>query len=272
MIDAISKRTSVRTYLKKNITPEDHKKILKIIDEVKQLKGPFGHHIELFYYETPRINDSKTQIGTYGFIKNYKSFIVGKVKNTFEGLVDFGYLFELVILKLTQMKLGTVWLGGTFNRTIFDPMKSFDEVIPAITPVGYPSDKKSIREVIIRRASKGDLRNKFSELFFNQNFNHPLSEDHSYAEYLNFVRIGPSASNKQPWRCIVEDQQIHLYLERTPNYAKSLPYDIQALDIGIAICHLTEGLKSDSKTYEFVYHIDMDPHLDLFKVLTIKIN
>jgi nitroreductase len=272
MIESIEKRVSVRTYQRKTLTKEDEKKVHQIIDEVKLMKGPFGHSIHLFFYETPLINDTQSQIGTYGFVKNYKAFIAGKVVNTFEGLIDFGYLFEHVILKLTAHDLGTVWLGGTFNREIFDPMKSINEVIPAITPVGYPNSKKSLREMIIRRAAKGDQRKPFEELFFERDFNHALPVNHPYAKYFKLVQIGPSASNKQPWRFIVEKNIIHLYLERTPGYGKSLPYDIQALDIGIACCHLLSSLKEDHIPYELIYHLDINPQNELIKVISIKIN
>ena len=271
MIEAIRKRTSVRTYLKKALTKDDEEKILNIIEQVKKIKGPYGHHLDLFFYETPKIGDMKSQIGTYDFIKNYKAFIVGKTENTFEGMIDFGFIFEYLILKLAALDLGTCWLGGTFNRGVFDQMRKPNEVIPAITPIGYPSDKKSIREKIIRRAAQGDLRKPFDELFFLESFHQPLKEDHPFSPYLEMVRIGPSASNKQPWRCIVEGDIIHFFLQRTKDYGKHLPYDIQALDIGIALCHLTSSLKEDKKTYELIYYKDLNPELDLFRVIGVHI-
>ncbi len=271
MIEAIKKRTSVRTYLKKALTKDDEEKVIKIIEQVNHIQGPFGHSLDLFFYETPKVGDMKSQIGTYGFIKNYKAFIVGKTVNTFEAMIDFGFVFEHLILKLAYMDLGTCWLGGTFNRGIFDHMRKPNEIIPAITPIGYPSDKKSIREKIIRRAAQGDLRKPFSELFFFENFYQPLDESHPFAHYLDMVRIGPSASNKQPWRCIVEKDIIHFYLQRTKDYGKLLPYDIQALDIGIALCHLISVLKEEQRNFEIIYHKDLNPELDLVRVIAVKI-
>ncbi len=250
MIEAIKKRRSVRTYKNKELSKEDQKKIHDVIDEVLKLKGPFGNQIKLFFYDKPYVGEEKTvQIGTYGFIKNPKSFIAGSVNNTFEGIVDYGYLFEILILKLTDLGLGTVWLGGTFNREDFGYLLDIGEVIPAITPVGYPSEKLSIRENIIRNRIKADKRYAYESLFFDKNFDTPLDENHFIAEYLDLVRIGPSASNKQPWRIIVDGNKVHFYLERTPNYGLNRTFDIQALDIGIAISHFEAGLIEDKKTY-----------------------
>ena len=57
------------------------------------------------------------------------------------------------------------------------------------------------------------------------------------------VRLGPSASNKQPWRVIQEDHAFHFYVQRTPGYRDSLLQrmlrveDLQRVDLGIAMCH-----------------------------------
>src|SRR5512137_726052 len=56
-------------------------------------------------------------------------------------------------------------------------------------------------------------------------------------------RLGPSASNKQPWRIVREGDRWHFYLQRTPRYAavgigKLIRIaDIQRIDLGIAMCH-----------------------------------
>jgi nitroreductase len=52
------------------------------------------------------------------------------------------------------------------------------------------------------------------------------------------VRLAPSASNKQPWRILTVDGQLHLYLEKSLGYSKGLGFDIQLVDAGIAMCHV----------------------------------
>lgn len=65
-----------------------------------------------------------------------------------------------------------------------------------------------------------------------------------YAEPLEMLPLGPSASNKQPWRVVQGGEAWHFYLQRTPGYGKgSLLFgvlrlaDLQRVDIGIAMCH-----------------------------------
>jgi nitroreductase len=247
MIESIKKRRSVRTYQNTHLSDSDEKIIIKLIEEINQMKGPFGHRIKLFYHPNAYIDDdTPIKIGTYGFVKHAPSFISGVVQHTFKGLIDFGYLFEYLILRLTQMNLGTVWLAGTFNRKAFNQKVDADEIIPAITPVGYEKKDQSMIEKFIRKRSKGDDRFKFESLFFENDFETPktLSEN-EISRALEACRLGPSASNKQPWRVLMIEEDMHLYLARTPNYAKILNFDIQALDMGIALCHLVLGLNQD---------------------------
>ncbi|HSL95359.1 MAG TPA: nitroreductase family protein, partial [Thermoleophilia bacterium] len=73
-----------------------------------------------------------------------------------------------------------------------------------------------------------------------------------YARALEAVRMGPSATNKQPWRIVrggaVGDagggRDWHFLLRRTRGYGKgSLAFkalriaDLQRVDMGIALCH-----------------------------------
>jgi len=250
MIESIKLRKSVRTYLKKPLSKALEDTVKKILIEAENKKGPFGNQARFFYYSTNKeFDDEAKKIGTYGFVKNAPSFFGGIIKNTFSGIIDFGYLFEHIILELTKHELGTVWLGGTFSRAAFAHKVNENEVIPAISPVGYPLEKLSLMEKAIRMTIKADRRKPIEELFFVNDFNHPIDENHPYIKYLELVQLGPSASNKQPWRMVVEDKKIHLYLQRTPKYAESIPFVMQALDMGIAICHFEAGLIENHMKY-----------------------
>ncbi|MBN2394524.1 MAG: nitroreductase, partial [Anaerolineae bacterium] len=101
----------------------------------------------------------------------------------------------------------------------------------------------------IRQQAHAEQRLPWERLFFNGAFGVPLDRDSTgpYATILEMVRIGPSASNKQPWRIIKDDAPSdgatwHLFVQRTPGYAKRNQAlldiaDMQRLDMGIAMCH-----------------------------------
>lgn len=211
----------------------------------------FINRIEEDYpdYAFPIIDtDVEGKVGTYGIISGANTYICGVVKKDKPDLILLGYLFEKIILFATSLELGTCWLGGTFKRSDFAEKAELNEGESFIcaTPVGYAAEKKSIKDRGIRRMAKSDQRKDFKEIFFDKDLN-PLNKEELgvYGKALEMVRIGPSASNKQPWRIVKDDNLYHLYLERTPDYAKDLGYDIQLLDMGIAKYHFEITLKEN---------------------------
>jgi len=255
-MDALYQRTSIRTFNKEKISDKDQLFIKSLLKKTEEKTGPFGTKIKTFYFnDNDSMSDHPIKVGTYGFIKDAPAYFGGITQNSVYHIIDFGYLMEDVILELTTHQLGTVWLGGTFHRDQFSHLIQKDEFIPAISPVGY-IDKRRIREQITRKVVAADRRKPLNEIAFLNDFSHPIDvesfQDARMLSYLEYIQIGPSASNKQPWRILVEDKFIHLHLERTPNYASALPYDIQMLDMGIALCHLEKGLIYHKEAYQFV--------------------
>lgn len=164
------------------------------------------------------------------------------------GLVEFGFIFEKLILFATRLGIGTCWIGGTFSRNSFAKeinLKDSD-FIPCITPIGYAKEKQRLFDKTLRYVTKADNKKSWSELFFKGNFETDLTKEKAgdYALPIEMVRLGPSASNKQPWRILFceENNVYHFYLAHTPNYNK-LGFDMQLIDIGIAMCHFELACK-----------------------------
>jgi nitroreductase len=84
------------------------------------------------------------------------------------------------------------------------------------------------------------------------------------------VRLGPSASNKQPWRIAKHGSLWRFFLQRTPGYRRD-PIkiildlcDLQRLDMGIAMCHFELTAKELGLDGNWVIEDDLDPaHSDL---------
>ncbi|WP_163192984.1 nitroreductase family protein [Clostridium thermarum] len=239
ILDVIEKRKSIRSYKKTQLTSEDRNRIQNLMQHVK---GPFNSEIRFMLVESQTAaKDDNVKLGTYGVIKGATNFIVAAVKKECMCLEDLGYKLETIILYATSLDLGTCWLGGTFKKSDFAKAIDLreDEMIPIISPIGYIDDSMHILGSIIRVVAGSKKRKKWDELFFCESFDRPLSE--SKAEMfkipLEMVRLAPSASNKQPWRLVKKGNQVHFYLKHDMEYSKALGYDIQRVDMGIAMCH-----------------------------------
>ena len=246
--ELIRERSSWRTYYR---TPIEEETKARLVEYVSSLgEGPFGASIRIHLVDMPDSPSWKTRIlGTYGMISGGTHFLVGAVKKSEKDLEDYGYVFEKAILFATGLGLGTCWMGGTFNRSTFaDKIRQReDEVIPAISPVGYKRPRRGIADAITHRFAHSSSRKPWSDLFFQGNFGTPITESiaHKYSTLLEMVRLAPSAVNGQPWRIVKADQRniFHFYIQRKRAYDKFPTVDLQRIDMGIAMCHFEMAAK-----------------------------
>lgn len=244
--EIIRQRFSCRTYLEKPIAAEKREKLQAFIHALPS--GPFGGQAH-FHLVAADKQDSRAlkDLGTYGFIQGATGFIIGTLAAGEKNLEDYGYQMEQIILFATSLDLGTCWLGGSFTRSSFArKINAADEaLIPAVTSIGEIIDIEQARNGLLRRQINADQRLPWEKLFFDQNFGIPLTQKNAeaYATPLEMLRLGPSASNKQPWRVVKAGSEWHFYLQRTKGYREAGLTrflgiaDIQRLDMGIAMCH-----------------------------------
>jgi Nitroreductase family. len=240
--EIIKKRISCRTYADRAL--ED-----KVLQELSghisaAHTGPFGNqpNFKLIHMNIVEPQEWK-KLGTYGVIKNARMFLVGTIKNNRMAMEDYGYCKEILILKATALGLGTCWLGGTFKASEFAQAAGLQEgeILPTVSPIGYPSEEKSLTEKIMRRIAGSDHRKPWSDIFFANAFSKPLTQAQAgkYSEALENLRLAPSASNKQPWRILLDTSKntFHFYLSRSFGYNLLRGVSLQDIDLGIAMSH-----------------------------------
>lgn len=239
---AIQERISVRSYSNRPVEAALRRELEEYIENMGS--GPFGTKPRFKMLDMEPLNKKELRgLGTYGFIKNARLYLLSAVKNKPGAMEDLGYCLEKAILKTTSLGLGTCWLGGTFKRAAFARKMGLQpgELLPAITPVGYSTDETNPADHPIRNTVKAKRRKPWAELFFDSNGKTPLSENEaeSYQDPLEAVRLGPSASNRQPWRIMKDEAgHYHLYLMENKIYNRILgKIRLQNVDMGIAMCH-----------------------------------
>ena len=234
--DIIRKRKSVRTF-DAPISDDDKK---RLEESFKELDNPFGIAVEFRILNTEEHKlSSPVVVGT-------DCYVGAKVKACPQSEIACGYSFEKFCLFAKSLGIGTVILAGTLNRKNFErAMQLSDgEVMPVVTPVGYPSNKKSVREKLMRKAIKADERQPFEKLFYEDSFAKSLTAERAgqFADALETVRLAPSAVNKQPWRAVVCGNKVHFFKKISKGMVTD-SFDIQKIDIGIALAHFDLTLK-----------------------------
>lgn len=237
--DLITKRYSTRKY---NDLVIDEAVRQKLSAFAKERDGS-DYRFEVVDYSM--VTDKK--ITTYGLIKNAKSFIVGIGNKSLSTdtlkAIDFGYDFEEIILKATDLGLKTCWMGMSYSE---DKLKEIlgvtqEERIVMASPIGYSSDRFSMKEKLTRKMIKADQRLPFEEIFYEGDFGKPLVsiKEDGYQKALEMVRLAPSAGNAQPWRIIKKDGRLDFYGVGKKLYdtMKDKRIDFTHNDMGIAKLH-----------------------------------
>ena len=228
----IRSRRSVRTFDGRELSSEDLEKLSSVMAD---LKNPYGIPVQC------KLLDGKQRPLKCPVVSGTDLFVGVKVKRLPHMEEAFGYSMELLVLYAQSLGVGTVWVGGTMDRAAFERAMELepDEVMPCMSPLGYPAKKLSLKESVMRKAIKADSRAPFETLFFDGGFDTPLTPEQAgpLAQPLEMVRWAPSAVNKQPWRVVVRENTAHFYLKHNKGFVSDAVGDMQKIDMGIALCH-----------------------------------
>lgn len=238
--EVIRSRRSVRTFDGKEVSSEDLEKLTSFMEKIE---NPYGIQVEF------KLLDAKKQGLACPVVSGTNLYVGAKAKRVPHIEEAFGYSFEMLVLHAWSLGIGTVWIGGTMDRASFERAMDLneDEMMPCVSPLGYPSPKMSLKENMMRKAIKAGSRLPFETLFFDGTFQEPLTVEKAgkLAGPLELVRSAPSAVNKQPWRAVADKNAVHFYLKRNKGYISDAAGDLQKIDLGIAICHFVLGAKEN---------------------------
>ncbi|HUX38659.1 MAG TPA: nitroreductase family protein [Rectinemataceae bacterium] len=256
-LEVMASRVSVRSYDGKPIAPGLLRDLSAAV--VDSVPGPFGGRAR-FVVLGPELEEGTSSgqllrsgsIGTYGLISKVSAFIAGAIAKAPHAFEDFGYSMEGLVLKATELGLGSCWIGGLFDRGAAGAALELgqDEYLPAVVSIGLPANKKSVAESITRRLARAGTRKPFEELFFADEMGASLHLPSApWRRVLEAVRMAPSASNKQPWRILATGPEgrlrFDLLLEEDRRYNSMLgAIRLQNIDMGIAMRHFESAAHS----------------------------
>lgn len=147
--EMIKQRKSVRTFDGKQLSSEDRNNLEKYI---ASLTNPFDVSVEF------KLLDAKEHQLSSPVIVGEHTYLAAKVRKESHFELAFGYSFEKACLYARSLGIGTVILAASLSRSAFEKAMDVhsDEVLPTASPVGYPAEKRSIRENLMRKGLKAD--------------------------------------------------------------------------------------------------------------------
>ena len=239
--DIIKGRRSVRTFDGNRIKDED---LSKLKEYIADIKNPFDIPVDFVLLDAEEHGLSSP------VLSGEKTYVAGIVKKGEYADVAYGFSFEKLVLYAWSLGIGTVWIGGTMKREVFEKAAGLQDgyMMPCVSPLGYPAKKKSLKESMMRKGVGADSRMPAEKLFFSGSFDTPLVPGGDFAELAEMVRWAPSAVNKQPWRVVVCGDKYHFFEKKDKGYIGEKVGDLQKIDVGIALCHFVMGMESQGKT------------------------
>ncbi len=245
LMEIVRSRKSVRTF-DANQLSDEHRKLLE--DYCKGITNPFDIPVDFVFMNAVE-NGLSSPVLT-----GEPLYVTGKVEKKPYADVAFGYSFEQLVLYAWSLGIGSVWIGGTMKRETFEETAGLKkgEMMPCVSPLGYPSDKRSLKETMMRRGIGADNRFSADRLFFNEKWDSPRTPAEDMADVLEMVRWAPSAVNKQPWRIVLKDGAWHFYEKKDRGYVSESTGDVQKVDLGIALCHFVLGLEYKGRKAEVI--------------------
>ena len=232
LLDCVRARRSVRSFDGSPLTPEQERALAGCMERTD---NPWGVPLRI------RLLPAKEYGLRSMVIVGAAQYLAAKGPKGPALELAVGFTLERVILCAQSLGLGTVWLGGTFDRPAFSAAMELgpDERMPCVVPVGRAAARMSLRESAMRKGTKASSRKPFEELFFDGGFDRPLTRAAAgrLALPLEAVRLAPSAVNRQPWRVVLRENELCFYLCPSKGGRGAAVGELQKVDLGIALCH-----------------------------------
>lgn len=221
MRSAIENRVSRRKFEKEPITGLEKENIISLINQLNEASG-----LAMAFME-----DGSDAFGklrkSYGIFTNVRSLILMKGKKDDKDLKEkIGYYGEDLVLEITDLGLGTCWVGGTFDKDEL-PIDSSEE-LGCVVVVGNVQTP-SLTEKMVRAATHRKVKSVEERIISTE----PLPQ--WLQNGMKAVLLAPSAKNTQKVMFKYENNILSAQIADD--------YSMDLIDLGIAKKHFEIGAK-----------------------------
>lgn len=240
LYQAILARKSVRRFAP-YVAPELLLQVQAICGETVGLisENTFEAHIQAIVPD----RDVTSLLGAYGRIVSPPYVIVPTLEGNHHFLVDLGFRTQQIVISLTQLGLGTCYIGTLPKdekaREIFQiPLNRHHAAIIAF---GHPAAGLSgqVANQIIRVIAGATRKLASDELYYADFRSSPEAPPPNWAPIIEAARAAPSALNAQPWRFLGRGNHLYIFCQRhNQRYGHGAGAAYKFFDTGICIANI----------------------------------
>ena len=212
--EAIFRRRSIRKYKNDEISPAMLEKIEKFGEDAIGIRPDIQVKWKIFRKEENQLKGLFRVDAPY-YVALYSEICEDYRKNA-------GCLMEQLSLYLFTKGIGSCYQGGAKLKK--DQEKDLELVM--IMAFGYPAeplerDREAFKRMELNRFVK--VHGNFGKV---------------QRKLLEAARVAPSAMNLQPWRFVVTDGKIHMFVKKPGKIGYQMQQDFNLFDAGIALAHM----------------------------------
>ena len=246
LLRAIFNRRSVRRYDRTALDTGTINQVQHLIESAEPLIPE--NHFSVQHHDGMLIdNDFISSMGAYGYIVTPPHALAPYIIGNHYPLVDLGYRVEQIVIQLTNLGIGTCYIGTLYreeaNRTRLN--LPADSRCGALVVFGYPASSATGRTLdsLMRSVPRGNTRLPMKQIFYQGSFDHPAYPPDDLFPLLSAARFSPSAVNAQPWRFLWHDGELHIFVKKyNPKYGRGPGLNYRYYDGGICLANIKLAL------------------------------
>lgn len=246
-------RTSTRDFKDHNVDETKIKKIYQIITEIQNRFGESDLNYQLNKKGEEVYFKLKGNAGYKGVMIKAPLYVALEIKNNNKNaLVKGAYGLEELITNLEAEGLGSCYItvSGVSDDILKSAFVNAEGKIMSILAIGEAS-KEEVRE------HRYDDRKGINEFVFIDNLDHEASVEElsqrGLDDLFSYLRFAPSSYNSQPWRFVLIDNLVKLYLEDYKDEAN-------LVDAGIVMYYFDQLTKDISINSNWDVDVKLDQH------------
>ena len=271
-------RKSVRNFTNKPIDAEKRSEIENIFKECKKIDKSID--TEIIFVEKENLPKGLSEIGGYkGFFVDapYYIMIFSEMKKGF--IENAGYLGENIILNMTNMDIDSCWL--TLKEDEVMKSAELGMRIVGLIAVGYGERVKkttALKNMFSKNIDIGleapnpgtdnEMRMDILDMVFKNEYGNRMDLDFlnnsGLADGLYAARRAPSALNQQPWRFIIDNDELILLIkesEYTNEYETKISAGAAMFNFAAVIGERMFAVEWELGCTEKEYNIPEDCHV-----------
>jgi len=211
------------------------------------------NHLEVLIRDVTPGEDLAVLIGGYGRFISPPHYLVPVISGQSHLLEDWGYRVEDVVIRLTELGLGSCYVGAFPKEPSVLARFGFNAParIGALVAFGRPARSLGGRTVnsLIRSGVGATRKLPAERIFFQDSFENPTQPPNDIEFLIEAVRQAPSAVNAQPWRFLWHQKKLYLFVTRNNRrYGGTVTQQYRLVDGGICMRHVTLALEAFGKS------------------------